>query len=299
MTKSSSWPTSATYSPTDASNPRRKCPSPISTPQNLPLEFRPLPNHQYPAITIDHVVPGKILRADLATLIEFLSDTLAIKIEDAEAIGGTGAGDSVLALEDVTRTFNVSSKTIQRWRKEGLIALRYVYPDGRRRLGFLDSAVRQFAHANKEHGPRSATFKQLSDDERHRIIALATTSAAAENHAAAATIKEVSRRIALETNRAADTIRLHHPQIRPRFTRKPPSSPIFPSPRPTSKATPPRAPIFPSSNMPANTRPIPAPLRPPQPLPRTHPQAAKTQILHHPIHAQSPLRSLPTPTISS
>ena len=91
-----------------------------------------------PRAHIDHIVPGKILRADLATLIEFLSDTLAIKIEDAEAIGGAGlggAGDSVLALEDVTRTFNVSSKTIQRWRKEGLIALRYVYPDGRRRLG--------------------------------------------------------------------------------------------------------------------------------------------------------------------
>ena len=57
---------------------------------------------------IDHVVPGKILRADLATLIEFLSDTLAIKIEDAEAIPAGGRprrpviASSALG-EDVTR----------------------------------------------------------------------------------------------------------------------------------------------------------------------------------------------------
>src|SRR3954452_12723613 len=35
----------------------------------------------------EHVVPGKVLRADLATLIEFLSDTLSIKVEDAIANG--------------------------------------------------------------------------------------------------------------------------------------------------------------------------------------------------------------------
>src|SRR5687767_1700382 len=44
-----------------------------------------------PVKHIDHVVCGKILRADLATLIEFLSDTLSIKVEHA--------GDTVLTLD--------------------------------------------------------------------------------------------------------------------------------------------------------------------------------------------------------
>ena len=113
-----------------------------------------------PRAHTDHVVPGKVLRADLASLIEFLSDTLSIKVEEAAEWAGTGggaAGDRVMEFDDVSRKFNVSSKTIQRWRKEGLVALRYLYPDGRRRLGFLESAVAQFAALNKERVERSAT----------------------------------------------------------------------------------------------------------------------------------------------
>src|SRR5689334_6379919 len=68
-----------------------------------------------PHAHIEHTLLGKILRADLATLIEFLSDTLAIPVEQ-----GAAPGDTVMALEDVTRKFNVSDKTIQRWRKQGL-----------------------------------------------------------------------------------------------------------------------------------------------------------------------------------
>src|SRR4051794_10219854 len=40
-----------------------------------------------PRTHIDHTLAGKILRADLATLIEFLSDTLSIKVEDASTNG--------------------------------------------------------------------------------------------------------------------------------------------------------------------------------------------------------------------
>src|SRR4051812_29755634 len=46
-----------------------------------------------PRSHIDHVVAGKILRADLAALVEFLSDTLALKVEEAPA------GDAVLEME--------------------------------------------------------------------------------------------------------------------------------------------------------------------------------------------------------
>jgi RNA polymerase sigma factor (sigma-70 family) len=166
----------------------------------------------------EHVTPGKVLRADLATLIEFLSDTLSIKVEDASP-----EGDSVLALEDVTRKFNVSSKTIQRWRKQGLIALRYVYPDGRRRLGFLESAVTQFAAANKERVEKSATFKQLSDEEKARIIEMARRLAAHEGGGEHC-IKQLSKRIATKLNRSPETIRY---TIR-RHDRDNPEAAIFP-----------------------------------------------------------------------
>src|SRR4029079_5465263 len=131
----------------------------------------------------------------LASLIEFLSDTLSLKVEDAPT-----NGDTVLEFDDVSRKFNVSSKTIQRWRKQGLIALRYLYPDGRRRLGFLESAVRAFAVANKDRVERSAAFKQLSDDEKATIIALAR-AIIAQAPTTEICIKNLSRMIAHKLSR--------------------------------------------------------------------------------------------------
>ncbi len=79
----------------------------------------------------------------------------------------------VLSMEEVSKKFDVSSKTIQRWRKEGLIALKYVYEDGRRRLGFLEGAVARFAKANKERLEKSAAFSQLSEEEKKKIVEMA------------------------------------------------------------------------------------------------------------------------------
>jgi RNA polymerase sigma factor (sigma-70 family) len=150
----------------------------------------------------DHTLPGTVLRADLSTLIEFLSDTLSIPIEQAVAECAAGAG-GILVLEEVTKKFSVSSKTIQRWRKQGLIAMRYVYPDGRRRLGFAESAVARFAAENKDRVARSATFKQLSEEEKGQILRMARRLAA---HCQCC-IKDISRRIARKLNRSPETVR--------------------------------------------------------------------------------------------
>ncbi|HUO11012.1 MAG TPA: sigma-70 family RNA polymerase sigma factor [Phycisphaerae bacterium] len=150
-----------------------------------------------PRAHTDHTVPGKTLLADLSTLIEFLSDTLSIKVEDATPHNA----DSVLSMEEVSRKFSVSSKTIQRWRKQGLIALRYIYPDGRRRLGFLEARVSQFAQDNKERVERSATFKQLSDDEKKQIIELA------RRFVPHGSLTDIAQRIAQRLNRSAEAVR--------------------------------------------------------------------------------------------
>jgi RNA polymerase sigma factor (sigma-70 family) len=171
-----------------------------------------------PRTHIDHGVAGKVLRADLASLIEFLSDTLSIKVEEAAA-----AGDAVLEFDEVSRKFNVSSKTIQRWRKQGLVALRYLYADGRRRLGFLESAVARFAAANKERLERTAAVKPLSDEEKSAIIHLAR-ALVAKAPADGICIKTLSRHIALKFGRAPETIRY---TIR-KYDQEHPEAAIFP-----------------------------------------------------------------------
>ena len=167
-----------------------------------------------PVTHADHNIPGKILLADLSALLEFLSDTLSIRVEDA--------GETVLALEEITRKFNVSSKTIQRWRKQGLAALRYVYADGRRRLGFRESAVATFVEANKQRIERSAAFTQLSDEERAHIIAMARRLAV-RTHCC---MKDLSHRIAEKLGRSPETIRY---TIR-KYDRENPQTAIFPEP---------------------------------------------------------------------
>ena len=53
------------------------------------------------------------------------------------------AGERVLTVEELAKQFNVSTKTISRWRRHGLVSRRFVM-DGRKRVGFLQSSVDRF-----------------------------------------------------------------------------------------------------------------------------------------------------------
>jgi len=109
--------------------------------------------------------------------------------------------ETVLSIEDLARRFNVSTKTISRWRDHGLVAQR-VMIDGRKRVGFLASAVEQFVRENPTRVQRGSRFSQLSQDEHDRIIAWARRLAVA-----GACPADVHRRIARRLNRSVETIR--------------------------------------------------------------------------------------------
>ena len=86
---------------------------------------------------------GLALQHDLGLLIEQVSITLDEKAADRV--------EPVLQIDDLVQQFDVTSKTIQRWRRRGLSARRFVFPDGKRRVGFRLSVVEQFlaAHRNE------------------------------------------------------------------------------------------------------------------------------------------------------
>jgi len=117
------------------------------------------------------------------------------------ADGEVPAGDEVLSIEDLAARFNVSTKTISRWRDHGLVAQRYVVA-GRRRVGFLASAVERFVHDNPLRVERGTRFSQLSPDEHERVIAWARRLARA-----GACPADVHRRIAARLHRSVETIR--------------------------------------------------------------------------------------------
>jgi len=79
------------------------------------------------------LIEGRDLRDDLQIFIAKLSGKLAIPV--------TQESERVYTVGDLASRFKVSTKTIDRWRKRGLLARKFIFEDGGHRLGFLESAV--------------------------------------------------------------------------------------------------------------------------------------------------------------
>lgn len=150
---------------------------------------------------------GLALQHDLGLLIERVSETLEVKSE--------AMAEPVLDIEAVCERFNVTSKTIQRWRRRGLPARRFVFGDNKRRVGFLLSSVERFFSGHGEQVARGMNFSQLTDAERDQILVRARRLAVEGGCCA----EEIARRIARKMNRSPLTI-LHtirkHDQENPR-----------------------------------------------------------------------------------
>jgi RNA polymerase primary sigma factor len=140
------------------------------------------------------LLAGAALQHDLCLLIESVSETLELTaVEMAEP---------VLTIEDVTARFNVTSKTIQRWRKRGLVSRRFLFSDGKKRVGFLLSSIERFVRANSETVERGSNFSQMEEPERLLILAHARRLAVK----CSCCVREITRRIARRFNRSPLTI---------------------------------------------------------------------------------------------
>ena len=108
---------------------------------------------------------------------------------------------SLLTVEQLAERMNVSTKTISRWRNQGLVAQSFSR-DGRHRVGFTHQDVARFIAENPNRIRRGADFSQLSDTERCRIIARARQLADQGERPAT-----VAKTLADETGRSIETIR--------------------------------------------------------------------------------------------
>ena len=156
---------------------------------------------------------GQEASHDLRLFVEDLSD--------AANVPATAAGEHVLTIEELAERFNVSTKTISRWRRLGLISRRFVL-DGRKRVGFLESSVDRFVSQNSDKVRRGAQFSHLTEEERGAIIDRARRLAVAGGSPA-----EVVRRVARKVGRSPETIRYTLKQ----FDQEHPELAIFPENR--------------------------------------------------------------------
>ena len=156
---------------------------------------------------------GKSLQSDLVQLIHDICDSFDLRTGDyAERVYDTSS---------LARKYNVSTKTIQRWRKRGLVSRRLIFPDGKRRIAFLESSVTRYVQEHDRQVSRSSSFSQLDEHEVEEILRRARRMARMTQCG----LSEASRRIAVRLGRAVETVRY---TIR-RHDQKKPGDAIFPA----------------------------------------------------------------------
>ena len=140
-----------------------------------------------------HNIASTDLKHDLRLLIEDLSDASDLTVDEL--------GEQVHTVDELSKMFKVSTKTISRWREAGLVSRRLIF-SGRKRVGFLHSSVERFISNNREKIRRGERFSQLSEDEKSEMI-----ERARQLVEGGATLSEVTRQLADQMNRSPETIR--------------------------------------------------------------------------------------------
>jgi len=109
--------------------------------------------------------------------------------------------EPMLTLEEVSKQFQVSTKTISRWRVRGLAARR-VKVNGRSQLAFPRSVVEKFVAEHRDLVEKGAKFSHLSDGEKDGILQLAR-----ELKESGSSLTDVSKRIATRLGRSPEAVR--------------------------------------------------------------------------------------------
>jgi len=138
---------------------------------------------------------GDELIEDLRIFIAKLSGQLALAVDEQN--------EKVYTIEALAASLAVSTKTIHRWRKRGLIVKKFIFEDGKKRLGFLQSAVDKFFSDNPDFVAKAKNFKRLTKKEKQLIIKQTKALAAS----AALSRYQIIDQIASKLGKAHETIR--------------------------------------------------------------------------------------------
>lgn len=114
------------------------------------------------------MIPGQELLGELASLAEHLSAAARIPID---------AVQGALSPDELCARWNVSRKTLERYRRRGLLSRRVIGPSGRPRVVFTRQAVTTFEQRETDILAQASTFTRLDDQTRVKVIELARAEA--------------------------------------------------------------------------------------------------------------------------
>ena len=154
---------------------------------------------------------GRDLLDDLQIFIAKLSGRLATPVAQES--------EPVHTIEELAKRFNVSTKTIDRWRKRGLLARKFIFADGTHRFGVLESAVEKFIQDNPALVANATKFRRLTDAQRQQAVRQARSLASRMSLSRYQITKQVAERLGI----AQETVRYTLQQ----YEQKHPDKPVF------------------------------------------------------------------------
>lgn len=137
---------------------------------------------------------------DIGHFIQDVSEAADLRIDEM--------AEPVRSVDELSEQLSVSTKTISRWRQQGLVSRKFIFEGGRRRVGFLQSSIDRFISKNRSKVKRGERFTQLSETERDDILERGRRLAQAGTSQS-----DVAREIAKALGRSVETIRYtikHH-----------------------------------------------------------------------------------------
>jgi RNA polymerase primary sigma factor len=152
------------------------------------------------------IIKGDDLQEDLRVFISKLSGKLAVPAEEK--------GEKIYTIDELAETLGISTKTIYRWRKQGLIGRKYVFDGGVKRLGFLQSTVDAFIKDRQELAGRAKNFNRLRVGQKQQIIKQAIKLSAETDLSR----YQIIEKICEDTGRSHETVRytlMHYEEANP------------------------------------------------------------------------------------
>lgn len=158
---------------------------------------------------------GAALRPDLVNFVQRLSGTLDLPPRRDQHVA--------LTVEEVAQRLSVSAKTIQRYRREGLVCHVVAFDSERRLLACYADALERFAAARQDHLRKAAGFTRISRDTEALIIDEAKRLRAERPISLSAAARIIARNLGRAHETIRQMLRRHDRRAaRPLFTERGP-----------------------------------------------------------------------------
>jgi len=139
---------------------------------------------------------GSDVLPDLMRVLEAISEGAPQNVDDVD--------DRVYTLPEVSDICRVAVRTIRRWRRRGLVSRKYIFGDGRTRIGIREAALERFIDRNEEAVEASMRFSKLTKEEEQNILAHIRKLVTEED----LSLTAAANRMAQRFGRSPETVRL-------------------------------------------------------------------------------------------